>query len=72
MYTSYRGDEELKNIILEIYSYIQSTPFPKKWLEEKVDMFNIKDTSFEKTAWGKILFDKVKTELEERNTKIRK
>ena len=65
IYTSYRGDEYLKNIILDIYNYIQSTPFPKEWLEEKVKMFDIEETSFEKTVWGKILLDKVKDELQD-------
>ena len=72
IYTGYRGDELLKDIILDIYNYTQSTPFPEEWLNEKVEMFNIEDTSFEETVWGKILFNKVKDELEDRNFKIRK
>ena len=64
-YTGYRGDEVLKEIILEIYSFIQSTPFPEKWLKEKVEMFNLKETSFEQTVWGNILFEKVKEELQD-------
>ena len=65
MYTSYKGDEALKEIILSIYNFIQSTPFPNKWLEEKVEMFNIEETSFEKTTWGEILFEKAKDELQD-------
>ena len=65
IYTGYRGDEGLKEIILEIYNYIQSTPFPEKWLREKVEMFNIENISFEKTIWGAILFQKVKEELQD-------
>ena len=34
-YTSYRGDEKLQELILTIYKFIQSCPFPEKWLEEK-------------------------------------
>jgi ATP-dependent helicase/nuclease subunit A len=41
-----------------------STPFPEKWLEEKVEEFNIEEKSFEKTPWGEILFKKAKNELE--------
>ena len=72
IYTGYRGDEVLKEIVLEIYGYIQSTPFPEIWLKEKVEMFNLEETSFEQTIWGKILFEKVKEELQDRNTKLRK
>lgn len=71
-YTGYRGDDTLKDIVLEIYNYIQSMPFPEKWLEEKVEMFNLDKTSFEKTVWGKILLEKVKEELQDRNIKDRK
>lgn len=60
MYTSYKGDEALKEIILQIYEFIQSTPYPKEWLNEKTELFNIKKTSFEKTIWGKVLFEKTK------------
>ena len=65
MYTSYKGDEKLKEVILGIYNFIQSTPFPKKWLKEKVELFNIEKTSFEKTPWGEILINKAKDELKD-------
>ena len=57
-YTTYKGDEPLKELILKIYNYIQSAPFPKQWLEEKVELFNLKDClneDYSKTIWGKIL-----------------
>ena len=38
-YTGYRGDEPLKEIVLKIYRFMQSAPFPKEWLAEKVRMF---------------------------------
>ena len=65
-YTSYKDDTPLKDIILKIYSYIQSSPFPKKWLESKVDMFNLEnklEIDFSKTQWGKILLEEVDEEL---------
>ncbi len=71
-YTSYKGDESLKSIILEIYRYIQSTPFPEKWLEEKTEMFNKEETNFEKTVWGEALVKSVKEKLEERNRNSKK
>ncbi len=61
-YTTYRGDEPLKDLILNIYKYIQSTPEPKKWLQEKVEFFNTKtdDIDFSKTIWGEILIKEFK------------
>ena len=42
-YTSYKDDTPLKDLVLKIYNYIQSNPFPEKWLHEKIEMFNLKD-----------------------------
>ena len=73
-YTSYRGDEKLKELILKIYKFIQSAPFPAKWLEEKVNEFNLKDkldVDFEKTIWGKIICDEAVEKLEENKLKLK-
>lgn len=70
MYTSYKGDETLKEVILNIYNFIQSTPFPKKWLNEKVEMFNIEEESFEKTPWGKILYEKAQDEIQSMSLRL--
>ena len=60
-YTDYRGDEKLQEIILNIYKYIQSNPFPEKWLEEKTEEFNIDiNTDFSNTTWGKIILSHIK------------
>ena len=65
-YTSYKDDTPLKDLILKIYNYINSNPFPKEWLKQKVEMFNIKDKlneDFSRTIWGKILLQEIKDEL---------
>ena len=56
-YTKYNKDEDLQNLIIKIYDYIQTVPFPEEWLHEKVEMFNdIKYISnFSETEWGKII-----------------
>ncbi len=60
-YTSYRDDTPLKDLIITIYKYIQSNPFSEKWLEEKIEMFNLKniEQDFSKTIWGEILLKQV-------------
>ncbi len=64
-YTSYRDDTPLKELILKIYTYIESSPFPEEWLEEKIEMFNIENVNmdFAKTKWGEILLKDVNDEL---------
>ncbi|MCI9015688.1 MAG: helicase-exonuclease AddAB subunit AddA [Clostridia bacterium] len=65
-YTTYREDEPLKEIILKIYRYIQSNPFPEKWLETAVESFNLKENiekDFSNTIWGEILLQSVEDEI---------
>ena len=65
-YTNYRDDTPLKDLILNIYSYISSSPYPKKWLNEKIEMFNIENQlneDFSQTPWGKILLEEMDEEL---------
>ncbi len=67
-YTGYRGDEPLKELVLKIYKYIQSSPFPEKWLRESVEKYNLKEKleqDFSKTEWGQILINSFKDELKE-------
>ena len=66
-YTSYRDDTPLKDIVLKIYTYIESNPFPLKWLKIQIEKFNIKDIKqdFSNTEWGKILLQNMKEELED-------
>ena len=72
IYTGYRGDEALQELVLNIYKFIQSSPFPEKWLQEKVELFNnsfIED--FSQTKWGKIILSEVKENLEDSLLKLK-
>ena len=80
-YATYNDDGKLKELILRIYEFIQSDPFPDKWLQNAVESYNIRykenangevnssETKivldFSKTAWGKVIVDKVKETLED-------
>ena len=72
-YTGYRDDTPLKELILKIYTYIQSNPFPEKWLKEKIEMFNLSEKleeDFSKTIWGELLLKQVREIVEEKLVKI--
>lgn len=72
-YTGYRGDEKLIELILNIYQYIQSSPFPLEWLHDKVENFNIKEEQdFSETIWGKIMMNHIKEEIKECIIKLEK
>ena len=69
-YTSYRDDTPLKDLIKKIYQYISSNPFPKEWLHEKIEMFNLQDKNlinkdFKETIWGEELLNEIKEELQD-------
>ena len=65
IYTTYKDDTPLKEIILKIYNQIQSNPFSEKWLEEQVEKFNFSDLNkdFGETEWGKILLKDIEEEI---------
>ena len=66
IYTNYRGDENLRSLILNIYRFIQSSPFPEQWLNEQVEKFNLEnklEKDFSETMWGKILLENFKEEI---------
>lgn len=72
-YTTYRDDEPLKELILKIEQYIQSNPFPEQWLEEKVEMFNLKEKineDFSNTIWGKLLLEDLQNQIKNNINKL--
>ncbi len=61
IYCGYRDDDKLKEMILKIYKYIQSMPYPEEWLQSQVKKFNLDiEEDFSKTIWGKILIKESK------------
>ena len=61
-YTTYKDDTPLKDLILKIYSYICSNPFPEKWLKQKIEMYNLdKNTEidFSENIWGKNILNNI-------------
>ena len=64
-YTSYKDDSYLKDMILKIYEFIQSDPFPDKWIESAVEDYNLEYTDFSNTKWGKIILEKAKDSIDD-------
>ncbi len=67
IYTSYKDDEPLKDIVKRIFNFIQSAPFPEDWLNEKINLFNLnsENLDFANTIWGKIILNNYKECVEE-------
>jgi ATP-dependent helicase/nuclease subunit A len=59
-----RDDQALMDIVLNLYDFVQSNPWPTDWLRNQTEKLNIPDgTGFEKTIWCKILIYSVRLEL---------
>ena len=70
-FTTYKGDEPLKELILKIYNYIQSAPFPDEWIQQKAEMFNLKENiDFSQTIWGQILLKEFLSQVLESKLKL--
>lgn len=63
-YGGSKDDIPLQQIVLSLYEFVMSGPWPKKWLEDMYEVFNVKeDFDFGKSKWGIILKDDLKLEL---------
>ena len=74
-YTTYSSDEPLKELILNIYNFIQSHPFPNEWLEEQTQKYDLEGklgNDFSSTQWGKIIISNLKEELFDSKVKLEK
>lgn len=71
-YCGYRNDNQLRDLVLKIYNYSQSMPFPMEWISENVDKFNITNkTDFSQTEWGKLLIKNFKEEAQSAVTALK-
>lgn len=65
IYTSYKDDSKLKEIVLKFYDFLQTLPFPEKWLKENIEKYNIQDDDFAKTEWGDVLVNYSKQKIDD-------
>lgn len=71
-YCGYRNDNQLRELVLKIYNYSQSMPFPMEWISENVDKFNITNKNdFSQTEWGKLLIKNFKEEAQSAVTALK-
>lgn len=63
-YGTNREDIKLQELVLRIYSFIQSKPYPEKWLRESVEIFSMSKGEFEKSTWVETIKDSILIEME--------
>ena len=63
-YSEKRGDSNLQSMVLSIYSFVMSSPYPMKWLNDSVNDFNIDDDfDFSSSKWAHIILDTIKIQV---------
>jgi ATP-dependent helicase/nuclease subunit A len=64
-YAEKRGDKDLQDIILSIYNFSMASPYPKKWLEDSAELFNINDDfDFSNSIWSESILSNIKIEID--------
>ncbi len=58
-FSSHRDDKELQKVILKIYEFLVSHPYPQWWIDEKLKMFS-DFASVTESAWYKLIIDYAK------------
>jgi len=58
-YGGKKEDTKLVEMLLRIYDFIQSNPWPKQWIKEKVESFNLDNIDFKKSTWVKIIKEQI-------------
>ncbi|MEQ8196761.1 MAG: helicase-exonuclease AddAB subunit AddA [Clostridiaceae bacterium] len=62
-YGTGKNDKKLQDLVLNLYEFSMSGPWPERWLQEKAEEFNIiNEVELENTQWIKLL--KKLTEIE--------
>ncbi len=72
-YSSTSEDTEVQNLVLDIHSFVQSSPWPEEWLNTSVASLNIESKrDFGQTQWGKLLINDSRMKLQESKDILKK
>lgn len=58
-----KSDRKIEDLILNIYYFIQSQPYPYKWLKKSVDMFDMEKNDLSENIWIETLEEELKVKL---------
>lgn len=61
-YTGKTNDNIVVNMILSLYTFADSMPYPEKWLDNCVSKYNV--DSFFESVWGKVYIYNIKSNIE--------
>lgn len=63
-YGGNRNDQAIQDMVLNLYFFIQSNPWPEEWLEKMAGLMDVPEgTDFSQTPWGYAIIDTIRLEL---------
>lgn len=63
-YGDNRNDRALQQMVLDLYEFIQSCPWPGEWLDEMIRRLEVPPgTDFGETPWGKVILASAELEI---------
>ncbi|WP_019907255.1 helicase-exonuclease AddAB subunit AddA [Thermoanaerobacter indiensis] len=63
-YGGTKDDKPLVDILLKLYDFVKSLPWPEKWLRDVLLSFEVKeDFHFENSQWAAVILDSLKVEM---------
>ncbi|SHE31841.1 DNA helicase/exodeoxyribonuclease V, subunit A [Thermoanaerobacter uzonensis DSM 18761] len=63
-YGGTRDDKPLVDILLKLYDFVKSLPWPEKWLRDVLLSFEVKEGfHFENSQWAAVILDSLKVEM---------
>ena len=64
-YSDSKSDDKLKDIVLDLYKFPMSGPWPQRWLRDKSEEFNIGTIEdLDKSSWMKVFIENLVIELQ--------
>ena len=72
-YGGSKDDRLIQEMVLKLYHFIQSNPWPKKWLNDMTNLMKVDlDEDFSNTIWGDVILENIKVDLEGVRDNIKK
>ena len=72
LYTTYKDDSPLKDLIFSLHNFLSGMPEPKKWIENEVNEYNTSKKDFFDTKWGQTIKENTKKIVDEEIKKLSK
>ncbi len=64
IFNSYKNDDNLKELIINLYNFVMSGPWPEQWLKDSAEAFNLNSIEeLDTSKWAEILKESIAIEV---------